>query len=72
MHHKTPPSDTIFTVGRHLPIVSNMDFQMHLFLTTVGQQNNRLLPVEKSVKSVYCYNGINMGTIPLVMMSRLR
>ena len=29
-----------------LLIVSNTDFQMHLFLTTVRQQNNRLLPVE--------------------------
>ena len=70
--YKTPPNDTISTIQRHLPIVSNTGFQMHIFLTTVGQQNHRLLPVEKSVRSEYCQNGTNMGTIRLVMMSRLR
>ena len=40
-------------------------------MTFRGHQGSKL-PVEKSVKSVYCWNGTNIGTIRIVFMSRLR
>ena len=39
-------------------------------MTFRGHQGSKL-PVEKSLKSKYCQNGTKMGTIRIVLISRL-